>query len=60
MTEKEVTEKLDFVRFNMACEGFKLTEQDIETGRDILRGKITGDEAVKRIIKENGFDTPHS
>lgn len=52
MTEKEI----EFVRFNMACEGFELTEQDIEIGRNILQGKITGDKAVKRIIQENGYN----
>lgn len=56
MSEKEINRSLEFVRFNMGCEGFELTEKDIETGREILRGHITGDEAVKRIIKENGFE----
>lgn len=55
MNEKEIERKIEFVRFNMACEGFELTEQDIDTGREILQGKITGDEAVKRIIQENGY-----
>lgn len=55
MNEKDIDRKIEFVRFNMACEGFELTEKDIETGRDILQGKITGDEAVKRIIQENGY-----
>lgn len=55
MTEKEIDQKIEFVRFNMACEGFELTKKDIETGRDILQGKISGDEAVKRILEENGY-----
>lgn len=55
MTEKEMDQKIEFVRFNMACEGFELTKKDIETGRDILQGKISGDEAVKRILEENGY-----
>ena len=55
MNEKDIDRKIEFVRFNMACEGFELTEKDIETGRDILQDKITGDEAVKRIIQENGY-----
>lgn len=55
MTEKEIDQKIEFVRFNMACEGFELTKEDIETGRDILQGKISGDEAVKRILEENGY-----
>ncbi|MEM1486410.1 antitoxin VbhA family protein (plasmid) [Oscillospiraceae bacterium PP1C4] len=57
MTEKEIMENLEFVRFNMGCEGFELTEKNIQTGKEILRGKISGDEAVKRIIKEHGFKT---
>ena len=55
MTEKDIARKLEFVRFNMACEGFDLTQQDIETGREILQGKITGDESVERILQENGY-----
>ncbi len=55
MNEKDIDRKIKFVRFNMACEGFELTQQDIETGRDILQGKITGDEAVELILQENGY-----
>lgn len=56
MTEKEIARKIEFVRFNMACEGFELTQQDIETGREILKDKITGDEAVERVLQENGYE----
>jgi len=55
VNEKDIDRKIKFVRFNMACEGFELTQQDIETGRDILQGKITGDEAVELILQENGY-----
>lgn len=32
--------------------GITLTEEDIQNGREILKGKISGDEAVKRILRE--------
>lgn len=55
MTEKEVMEKLAFVNFNLECEGFTPTEKNNQIGKAILRGEITGDDAVKRIVKEHGF-----
>lgn len=56
MTEKEIEEKLAFVRFNMECEGFELTEENIRTGRRILSGEISGDEAVAEIIKKYNLE----
>lgn len=52
MTEKEIQHALAFVRFNMECEGFVLTEENLIIGRKILEGKITGDEAVKYYIEK--------
>lgn len=55
MSEKEIAEKLAFVNFNLECEGFTPTEKNNRIGKAILSGEITGDEAVKRIVKEHGF-----
>ncbi len=57
MNEDEIQRVLAFVQFNMACEGFELTEEDIATGREILEGKITGDEAVKHYIEKHSLET---
>lgn len=55
MTEKEIQEALAFARFNLACEGFEVTEENMRVGRDILEGKITADEAVKSYIEKHGL-----
>lgn len=52
MTEEEIQEALDFGQFNLECEGFEVTEEDMRIGREILEGKITADEAVARIIQK--------
>lgn len=52
MTEEEIQKALEFGRFNLECEGFEVTEEDMRIGREILDGKITGDEAVARIIQK--------
>lgn len=55
MTEKEIQRVLAFARFNMACEGFEATEENMRVGREILEGKITADAAVARYIKQHGL-----
>ena len=55
MTEDEIQKALAFVQFNMACEGFELTEDNLIIGRKILEGKITGDEAVRYYIEKHGL-----
>ena len=51
MTEEEIQRALAFGRFNLECEGFEVTEEDIRVGREILEGKMTADEAVAHIIE---------
>ena len=55
MTEKEIQETLAFARFNLACEGFEVTEENMCVGRDILEGKITADAAIECYIEKHGL-----
>lgn len=52
MTEREVEKKLSFARHNMECEGFIMTDKNLEDGRMILSGKLSVDEYVKNIIEK--------
>ena len=52
MTEKEIDKAIAESRANFAFEGMYLTEEDERDARSILRGEITADEAIARIIKE--------
>lgn len=57
MTEEEIQQALAFARFNMECEGFTLTEEDLASGREILEGKITADEVIAQIIEKYQLKT---
>lgn len=52
MIEEEIQKALAFCHLNMECKGFEVTEEDMRIGREILEGKITGDEAAARIIQK--------
>lgn len=55
MTEKEIQMALAFAQFNLACEGFEATEENMRVGRNILQGKITADAAVENYIEKHGL-----
>lgn len=40
-----------------AIEGMEMDERDIQDCKDILEGKITADESIKKVLKEEGFDS---
>jgi hypothetical protein len=56
--EEEISEKLAFVRFNMECEDFTLTDENTRTGREILLGNITGNDAVKQTLHQYNLTKP--
>ena len=52
MTNAEIENRIARVNATMAMEGMILTEEEKNIIREIIRGDISCDEAVKRVIKE--------
>lgn len=48
-------QKVAAVRASMSMAGYAMTPEDEERGRRILRGEITGDEAVLEILEKRGL-----
>ncbi|MHA7686581.1 antitoxin VbhA family protein [Corynebacterium evansiae] len=57
MTADNRTEdqKVAAVRASMTMEGYEMTTRDEEDVRRILRGEITGDEAVLEVLERHGL-----
>jgi len=51
MDNASVEKILKQVKATMDFEGLTLTEEDIERGKKILTGEITGDDAIKEAFK---------
>lgn len=52
MTAKEIEKSIGFVRFNMACEGFDLTDENEEICKNVLERKMSREEAIQYYISK--------
>jgi len=52
MSEKEIGTYMKEIKHTMECEGFSITEREEEVSRQILRGNITANEAVKKVLND--------
>ncbi len=52
MTEQQIENRIARVNATMAMEGMPLTEEDKELLREVNRGNISFEQAMKRTIEE--------
>ena len=52
MSEKDISMNLKEIKHTMECEGFRITAHEEDVSRDILKGNISADEAVKKVLSE--------
>ncbi|GHU76482.1 hypothetical protein FACS1894188_09070 [Clostridia bacterium] len=55
LTEQEIELAMRTTKASLAFEGFYLTDENEDIGRKILKGEMTGDEAVDYYLAKRGL-----